>query len=47
VVTEIAFELWILKEKSLSNKNVDMECIYKKQEMGIELIDFIHIYATE
>ena len=24
-----------------------MECIYKKQENGIELIDFIHIYATE
>ena len=47
VVTDIAFELWILKSKSLSNKHVEMECIYKKQEHGIELIDFVHIYATE
>ena len=47
VVTEIAFELWVLKSKSLSSKHVEMECIYRKQENGIELIDFIHIYTTE
>lgn len=47
VVTEIAFELWVLKGKSLASKHVEMECVLRKQEHGIELIDFIHTYASE
>lgn len=30
VVTEIAFELWVLKGKSMASKHVEMECIYRK-----------------
>jgi len=43
VVTEIAFEVWVIKNQSLSSKFIDIDCIFRKQEVGVEYIDFVHI----
>lgn len=43
MATEICFEIWALKQQSLNNKFADIECIFRKQEVGVEFLDFIHI----
>jgi hypothetical protein len=35
--TEIAFEVWLIKPESLvRNVALDIECIYRKQELGVD-----------
>jgi hypothetical protein len=43
VITEIAFEIWVIKGQSINTKFIDIECVFRKQELGVELIDFIHV----
>ena len=42
-MTEIAFELWVIKPSFISHANVDIECIFRKKEDGIELLDVLHV----
>ncbi|CDW73531.1 UNKNOWN [Stylonychia lemnae] len=43
VSTDITFEIWLLKPSSLLNSNVELDCIYRKKEEGIEQIDILHL----
>ena len=37
ISTDIAFEVWLIKPESLvRNVALDIECIYKKQEFGVD-----------
>jgi len=47
LATDIAFEIWLLKPSSLGTSAADLECIYRKKEDGIEMIDFLHIYTGD
>lgn len=29
------------------DKNIEMDCIFRKHENGVELIDFLHVSASE
>ena len=47
IATELAFEIWVIKNSSMETKFVDIECVYRKQELGVELFDFIHIIPAK
>jgi len=36
VSTDITFEIWLIKPSSLGNSRVELDCIYRKKEDGIE-----------
>lgn len=43
ISTDIAFEIWVIKHQSLISGQMDIECIYRKKEDGIDQIDYLHL----
>ncbi len=53
MTTDLAFEIWLIKPNpgrqinpitgATSSANVELECLYRKKEDKIEMIDFLHL----
>jgi hypothetical protein len=49
LTTDIAFEIWLVKPNCQRSEgaglasNVEVECIYRRREDNIEMIDFLHM----
>jgi hypothetical protein len=47
VATDLAFEIWAIKGSPLCANSGELECLYRKQELGVELLDFVHVFPEE
>jgi hypothetical protein len=47
ITTDIAFEIWLLKPSSLQTTAAELECIYRKKEDGVEMLDFLHVNTRD
>jgi hypothetical protein len=46
VTTDIAFELWLLRPP-FETLGVELECIYRRKEDGVGIIDFLHVVELD
>jgi hypothetical protein len=45
--TDIAFEIWIVNPAVAASAAQSMECVYRKKEDGVEMIEILHSSSTE